>query len=251
MANTLSADVLKELAPAGKVVAAINFGNIVLAQKDPANGEPRGISADLARELARRLGVPLDFVTYDTAGKVSDAVDTGAWTICFLANEPARAAAIAFSPPYVVIEGTYLVRADSPLQRVEDVDSAGVRIAVGAKTAYDLYLTRTIRNAELVRAPDSQAALEMFVKDGLDAAAGVRQPIVRFAAGNPGLRVMDGRFMAIEQAMGVPKARQAGARYLSAFIEEMKASGFVAAGLQRSGQGDAIVAPPSPLQPGP
>jgi polar amino acid transport system substrate-binding protein len=247
MANPVPADVLNDLAPAGKVVAAINFGNIVLAQKDPATGEPRGISADLARELARRLGVPLDFVSYDTAGKVSDAVGTGAWTICFLANEPARAAEIAFTPPYVVIEGTYLVRSDSPLRRVEEVDRDGVRIAVGAKTAYDLYLTRTIRHAELVRAPDSLAALEMFLKDGLDAAAGVRQPIVRFAQAHPGLRVMDGRFMAIEQAMGVPKARQAGAGYLSAFIEEMKASGFVAAGLQRSGQGDAMVAPPSPV----
>jgi polar amino acid transport system substrate-binding protein len=248
MPNKVSADVLNDLAPAGKVVAAINFGNIVLAQKDPATGEPRGISADLAGELARRLGVPLDFVTYDTAGKVSDAVGTGAWNICFLANEPARAAEIAFTPPYVVIEGTYLVRSDSPLRRVEDVDRAGVRVAVGAKAAYDLYLTRTAKHVELVRAPDSEAAMEMFLKDGLDAAAGVRQPLVRFAQSHPGLRVMDGRFMAIEQAMGVPKARQAGARYLSAFIEEMKASGFVAAGLQRSGQADAMVAPPAAAQ---
>jgi polar amino acid transport system substrate-binding protein len=248
MLNTFSADVLSDLAPAGKLVAAINFGNIVLAQKDPISGEPRGISADLARELARRLGVPLDFVTYGTAGNVSDAVGTGAWTICFLANEPARAAVIAFTPPYVVIEGTYLVRADSPLKRVEDVDREGVRVAVGAKSAYDLYLSRTVKHAELVRAPDSEAALEMFLKDGLDAGAGVRQPLVRFAQAHPGLRVMDGRFMAIEQAMGVPKGRDAGVHYLSAFIEEMKATGFVAAGLQRSGQGDAVVAPPSPVQ---
>jgi polar amino acid transport system substrate-binding protein len=245
VANTVSADVLKDLAPAGKVVAAINFGNIVLAQKDPVSGEPRGISADLARELARRLGVPIAFVTYDTAGKVSDAVGTGAWTMCFLANEPARAAVIAFTPPYVVIEGTYLVRAASPLRRVKEVDRDGVRVAVGHKTAYDLYLTRTVKHAELVRAPDSEAALEMFLKEGLDAAAGVRQPLVRFAQAHPDLRVMDGRFMAIEQAMGVPKGRDAGARYLTAFIEEMKASGFVAAGLQRSGQGDAMVAPPA------
>ena len=245
MDDLVSPDVLKDLAPDGKLRAAINFGNIVLAQKDPSTGEPRGVSADLARELGRRLGVSVEFVTYDTAGKVSDAVGTGAWTICFLANEPARAAEIAFTAPYVVIEGTYLVRSDSPLRRVADVDRAGVRVAVGHKTAYDLYLTRTVKHAELVRAPDSAAALDMFLKDRLDAAAGVRQPLVRFAQSHPDLRVMDERFMAIEQAMGVPKDRQAGARYLRGFVEEMKASGFVAAGLRQSGQDDALVAPPS------
>jgi polar amino acid transport system substrate-binding protein len=246
--SQIPSDVLADLAPSGKVVAAINFGNIVLAQKDPVTGEPRGISVDLATELARRLGVPLDVVGYDTAGKVSDAVRTGAWTICFLANEPARAAEISFTAPYVVIEGTYLVTSNSPLRQVEDVDREGVRVAVGSKTAYDLFLTRTVKHAELVRAPDSLAALDLFLKQKLDAAAGVRQPLVRFAATHPDLRVMPGRFMAIEQAMGVPKGREAGARYLRDFVEEMKASGFVAAGLQRSGQGEAMVAPPSPVQ---
>jgi polar amino acid transport system substrate-binding protein len=248
MDTAVAPDVLSDLAPTGKLRAAINFGNMVLAQKDPATGEPRGISADLATELGRRLGVPVEFVTYDTAGKVADAAGTGAWTICFLANEPARATEIAFTAPYVVIEGTYLVRSDSPLRRVEDVDRDGVRVAVGHKTAYDLYLTRTVKHAQLVRAPDSLAALAMFLEDGLDAAAGVRQPLVRFAQSHPNLRVMDGRFMAIEQAMGVPKGREAGARYLRRFIEEMKASGFVAAGLHRSGQGDAMVAPPAPAK---
>ncbi len=247
MQPTVSPDVLKDLAPAGKLMAAINFGNIVLAQKDPVTGEPRGVSADLASELGRRLGVPVEFVSYDTAGKVADAAATGAWTVCFLANEPARAADIAFTAPYVLIEGTYLVRADSPLRRIEDVDREGVRVAVGHKTAYDLYLTRTVKHAELVRAPDSAAALQMFLDDGLDAAAGVRQPLVKFAQAHPDLRVMEGRFMAIEQAMGVPRGREAGARYLRGFIEEMKASGFVAAGLRRSGQDEALVAPPSPV----
>jgi polar amino acid transport system substrate-binding protein len=245
MDTPVSPDVLNDLAPGGKLRAAINFGNIVLAQQDPATGEPRGVSSDLARELGRRLGVPVEFVPYDTAGKVSDAVGTGAWTICFLANEPARASEIAFTAPYVIIEGTYLVRSDSPLRRVADVDRGGVRVAVGHKTAYDLYLTRTVKHAELVRAPDSAAALDMFLKDGLDAAAGVRQPLVRFAQSHSDLRVMDERFMAIEQAMGVPKGRDAGGRYLRGFIEEMKASGFVAAGLRRSGQDDALVAPSS------
>lgn len=245
MNDPVRSDALNDLAPGGKLIAAINFGNTVLAQKDSVTGEPRGISAELARELGRRLAVPVEFVTYDTAGNVSDAVATGAWNICFLANEPARAVHIAFTAPYVVIEGTYLVPTDSALQRVEDVDREGVRVAVGQKTAYDLYLTRTVKHAELVRAPSSAAALGMFMEDRLDAAAGVRQPLVRFAETHRNLRVMDERFMAIEQAMGVPKGREAGARYLHRFVEDMKASGFVAAGLQRSGQGDAMVAPPA------
>jgi polar amino acid transport system substrate-binding protein len=239
------ADVLNDIAPDGRLRAAINFGNPVLAQRDPATGEPRGISADLASELARRLGVPVEYVAYEAAGQVSDAVGTGAWTLCFLANEPARAAEITFTAPYVVIEGTYLVPTDSPLRRVQDVDRDGVRVAVGHKSAYDLYLTRTVKHAQLLRAPSSAAALDMFLNDRLEAAAGVRQPLVRFAQDHPNLRVMDERFMAIAQAMGVPKGREAGARYLRRFIEEMKASGFVAEGLRKSGQDDALVAPPS------
>jgi polar amino acid transport system substrate-binding protein len=248
MGNAISADVLNDLAPTGALRAAINFGNPVLAQKDPRSGEPRGISADLATELGRRLGVPVAFVPHDTAGKVADGVNAGVWDICFLANEPARATDIAFTAPYVIIEGTYLVRSDSRLKSVDDADRDGVRIAVGNKAAYDLYLSRTLKRAELVRAPSSEAAMQLFLDENLDAAAGVRQPLETFAAAHPGLRVMDGRFMAIEQAMGTPKARAAGARYLRAFVEEMKAAGFVAAGLARSGQGDAMVAPRSPAQ---
>jgi len=246
MQNNVPADAMKGLAPGGRLRAAINLGNPVLAQEGPAGGEPRGVSADLARELARHLGVPVDFTTFDTAGKAFEAVKAGACDVGFLANEPARAAEIAFTAPYVVIEGTYMVRADSPLRRVDEVDRAGVRIAVGSKAAYDLYLSRTLKHAELVRAPSSAAAMELFVKEGLDAAAGVRQPLVKFAAAHADLRVMDERFMAIEQAMCMPQGRAAGARYLRAFVEEMKASGFVAAGLSRSGQGDAMVAPPAP-----
>jgi len=237
-----------ELSPTGKLRAAINFGNPVLAQKDPATGEPRGVSVDLARELGRRLGVPVELVTFDAAGKVFEALKTGAWDIAFLAIDPARAAEIAFTAPYVVIEATYLVPADSPLRTIEDVDRDGVRVAVGNKSAYDLYLTRTLKRAQLVRVPTSPAAIEVFLKDKLEAAAGVKQPLLQFAKTHPNVRVMDGRFMAIEQAMGTPRGREAGARYLREFIEEMKASGFVARGLERSGQGDATVAPKAPVQ---
>jgi len=237
-----------ELAPTGKLRAAINFGNPVLAQKDPATGEPRGVSVDLARELGRRLGVPIELVTFDAAGKVFEALKKDAWDIAFLAIDPARAAEITFTAPYVVIEATYLVPADSPLRTIEDVDRDGVRVAVGNKSAYDLYLTRTLKRAQLVRVPTSPEAIDVFLKDKLEAAAGVKQPLVQFAKTHPNVRVMDGRFMAIEQAVGTPRGREAGARYLRGFIEEMKASGFVAQGLERSGQGDATVAPKAPVQ---
>ena len=240
------AAVLQQLAPIGKLRAAINLGNSVLAQTDPKTGEPKGITPDLARELARRLGVPVELVTYDAAGKVFDAAATGVWDIAFVAIEPVRAAVIEFTAPYVIIEGTYMVPKDLPLKTIADVDRPGVRIAVGPKSAYDLYLTRTIKNATLVRAAagGGKAMIDLFVNDKLEVAAGVRQPLVAYAKDHPEVRVMDGHFMEIQQAMGTPKGRTAGAAYLRAFVEEMKASGFVAEALKRSNQ-TAAVAPPA------
>ncbi|HXW24987.1 MAG TPA: ABC transporter substrate-binding protein [Xanthobacteraceae bacterium] len=247
MAQTVSPAIVNELAPTGTLRAAINFGNPVLAQKDPATGDARGVTGDLARELARRLGVPVAFVAFDTAGKVSDSATTGVWDICFLAIDPLRAQGIDFTGPYVVIEGVYIVPKDSPLQAVADVDRAGVRIAVGKGSAYDLFLTREIKRATLVRDSSSGKSLDMFLRDKLEAGAGVKQPVVAFANAHPETRVIPGRFMAIEQAMGTVKGRAAGARYLREFVEEMKASGFVAKALKASGQGDAAVAPPTPV----
>ncbi|PKU24810.1 ABC transporter substrate-binding protein [Telmatospirillum siberiense] len=236
-------EVVAALAPGGRLRAAINFGNPVLAQKDPDSGQPRGISVDLARELAKRLDVQLDFVTFDGAGKVFDALKTNAWDVAFLAIDPVRASEIEFTPPYVMIEGTYLVPADSTLTSIGDFDRSGIRIAVGRGSAYDLYLSRTLKLAQLVRAPTSAAAIGLFQSEKLEAAAGVKQPLVEAASKEPGLRVIPGRFMAIEQAMGTPRGRTAAAAYLQAFIEEMKASGFVARALAASGQDDATVAP--------
>jgi polar amino acid transport system substrate-binding protein len=243
MADGPSPDLVKELAPTGRLRTAINFGNSVLAQPDPAGGPPRGVSGELARELARRLGVGIDYITFNAAGKVFEALKESLWDVAFLAVDPVRAAGIAFTAPYVVIEGVYLVPKDSPLQAVEDVDREGVRIAVAKGSAYDLYLSRAIKHATLVRRPSGEEALEMFVRDGLEAAAGVRQPIDAFAQAHPDTRVIPGRFMAIEQAMGTVKGREAGIAYLRTFIEEMKASGFVARALAASGQGEAAVAP--------
>jgi polar amino acid transport system substrate-binding protein len=245
----VSADVLKDLAPTGKIRAAINYGNGVLAQRGPGEQEPNGVSADLARALAKRLGVPVQFVGFDAAGKVFEAlkapdIDPRKWDIAFLAIEPARAAEIAFTPPYVIIEGTYMVRKESPLKSVGDVDRAGIRIAVGPNSAYDLYLTRTLKHAQLVRAEagGGAAMIQLFLRDKLDAAAGVRQPLEDYAMTDPDVRVMSDRFMDIRQAMGTPQGRAAGAAYLKTFIEEQKASGFVADALKRSNQ-KATVAP--------
>jgi polar amino acid transport system substrate-binding protein len=248
MAQNVPPNVVKELAPNGKLRAAINFGNIVLAQRDPGGGAPRGVSGELARELAKRLGVPVEYVTFDAAGKVFDALKAGAWDVAFMAIDPVRGAEISFTGPYVVIEGAYLVPASSPLKTNEDVDREGVRIAVARGSAYDLYLTRAIKNAKLVRESSGPEALELFRKDKLEAAAGVKQPIVLYAKEHPDTRVIPGRFMVIEQAMGTPKGRDAGVQYLRAFIEEMKASGFVADALKASGQVDAAVAPPTPVK---
>lgn len=248
--SMVPADAVKDLAPAGTLRAAINYGNGVLAQRGPGEQEPRGVASDLARELARRLGVPVHFVSFDGAGKVFDALhdippDPKAWDIAFLAIEPVRAAEIAFTAPYVLIQGTYLVRKDSPYTSVTELDGAGRRIAVNLKSAYDLYLTRTLKHAELVRgdAPEAASLTAMMARDKLDAMGGVRQILEKYLAANPELRLLPDSFMDIRQAMGTKQGRSIGARYLHAFVEEMKASGFVADALKRSGQ-NATVAPP-------
>ena len=233
----------REFAPGGVLRAGINLGNPVISQPDPGGGDPNGVGPALARELAHRLGVPLKFLKYDTAGKVADAVKEGAWDVAFLAIDPARAVDIDFTDAYVHIEGTYLVRSDSPIRTPVDADREGVRIAVGHKTAYDLFLTREIKRAELVRAGSSKAAIEQFFAERLDAVAGVRQPLDAVARDKPGVRVLDESFMVIRQASGVPRGRAAAARYMTGFIEECKASGFVAEALRKSGVTDVAVAP--------
>lgn len=235
-----------EIAPTGVLRVGINLGNPVIAQKGEEGGDPKGVGAALGHEIARRLGLPVKFLTYDTAGKMADAVKEGAWDVAFLAVDPARATDIDFTAPYVHIEGTYLVRADSPFRGVADLDREGGRIAVGHKTAYDLYLTREIKRATLERGPSSGAAIDLFIAQGLDAAAGVRQPLEKYAASHHGLRVLAESFMTIRQASGVPKGRPAAAAWLAAFIEDAKRSGLVERALKESGQGDVTIAPAAP-----
>ncbi len=237
-------DALKELAPTGKLRAAINYGNGVLAQKGP-DGEPRGVSADLSRELAKRLGVPLAYVTFTAAGKAFEAAKENRIDVLFVAIEPVRAAEVEFTPPYVLIEGAYLVLKDSPAREPADLDQPGKRIAVGENSAYDLYLTRTLKHATLLRTEGGCCKnIDLFRAEKLDAAAGVRQPLTQYARQHPDVRVVDKPFQQIQQAMGTPKGRSGAAAYLRSFIEEMKANGFVADALKRSHQGDAQVAPP-------
>jgi polar amino acid transport system substrate-binding protein len=241
-----SPEILKDLAPTGKLRAALNFGNGVLVQKGP-NGEALGVTPELAAALAKRLGVPLELVNYTAAGKVFDDAARNAWDIAFIAIEPVRAAEVDFSPPYVVIQGAYMVRKDSPLKDVGELDAPGVKIGVGLGSVYDLYLTRTLKHALLVREPKGGAAggIAPFLAQNLDAAAGVREPLDAYAKDHPDVRVLPGSFEEIKQAIGTPKGRgDAGRAFLRAFIEEMKANGFVADALKRSGQ-TAPVAPPA------
>ncbi|WP_434776413.1 transporter substrate-binding domain-containing protein [Pseudomonas oryzihabitans] len=239
---TPSSAVLADLAPQGALRTAINYGNPVLAQRG-ADGQPAGVSAALARALAERLGMPVQFSTYDAAGKVFAALEEDAWDLAFLAIEPVRAAQIDFSHPYVIIEGTYLLRDADPAQGVAELDRAGRRIAVGQGAAYDLYLSRTLTQAELVRAPTSAAAVDWFVDQGLDAAAGVRQPLEAYARAHAGYRVLADSFTEIRQAMAVPKGRSAGAAFVRDFLDEQIRNGFVARELAASGQSEARVGP--------
>jgi polar amino acid transport system substrate-binding protein len=235
--------IVRALAPTGVLRAALNFGNSVLAQRREGSDEPAGVSADLAQEVGERIACPVRFLPYETAGDVAKSATDGVWDIAFLAIDPHRADTIGFTEPYVAIEGTYVVRSPSALRSVADVDRPGVRIAVGAGSAYDLFLSRSIRNAEIVRAPGSGAALDMFWNDGIEVGAGVRQPLEKFAAEHPGLRVFDEAFMAIRQAIAIPKGREVALPYLEDFLREMKASGFVASALAQSGHGEVTIPP--------
>jgi polar amino acid transport system substrate-binding protein len=232
-----------ELTPTGKLRAAINYGNPVLAKRGLSG--PEGVSVDLAREAARRLGVSIELVTFPAAGKVVEAVKAKEVDLAFVAIDPVRGADADYTAPYVVIEGAYLVRGDSPLHANGEVDRTGTRIAVGRGSVYDLFLTRELKNATIVRAPTSPEVVNEFLAQKLDVAAGVKQQLEMDAKRvGGGVRLLPGHFMVIEQAMAVPKGRKAAQAWLSGYIEEMKASGFVADALKRHRIEGAAVAPP-------
>jgi polar amino acid transport system substrate-binding protein len=230
-------------APTGTLRAVINLGNPILAGRDAA-GKAAGVSVDLAAEFARRLGVQIELVVVDTAAQSVEAVVAEHADIGFFAIDPLRGEHIAFTNAYVLIEGCYLVQQDSPLRANEEVDAAAHRVVVGKGSAYDLYLTRTLQHAQILRAPSSQTVVATFLEEGADVAAGVRQQLEADARRLGGLRLLGERFMVIRQAMGLPKSRgPEAAAYLTGFVEEMKAGGFVAAALARHGIEGASLAP--------
>ena len=240
----IPASIVQAFTPTGRLRASINLGNPILAGLDPATGGAKGVSIDLARAFAERLGVELDLVVFDTAGKSVDAVAAEQADIGFFAIDPKRGEHIRFTGPYVLIEGCYMVREDSPLQANEEVDRAGTRLVVGRGSAYDLFLSREIRNAQIVRADSSPAVVQHFVDSGAEVAAGVKQQLEQDAARRGGMRLLPGRFMVIRQAMGCPRSRgEEAAAALAGFVEEMKAAGFVAQALARHGIEGASVAP--------
>ena len=246
MTPSVPENVRAEMAPGGVLRAGINLGNVTVVQKDPASGELRGVGPNLARELARRLGARVEFVTYDSAAKMAEAVKQGAWDVAFLAVDPQRASDIGFSAPYMQIEATYLVRADSAFRKPADLDRKGVRIASANNSAFDLWMQRNLKNAERVLAADSTANIEMFLRQrDIDAAAGIRNKLVQASQAHAGYRVMEENFSVVGQAAGVPRRREAAARYLHEFIEDTKASGFVDRQLKDSKVADASVAPPA------
>lgn len=240
-----TAAILRAFTPTGRLRASINLGNPVLAYSS-TGGTPGGVSVDLARELARVLGADLELITFDAAGKSVEAVSAEQADFGFFAIDPARGAQIAFTAPYVLIEGFYMVKEASPVRTNADVDVATNRVVVGKGSAYDLYLTRALQHAQIVRAPTSGAVVSQFLATGAEVAAGVKQQLEADGARTGGVRLLDQRFMVIEQAMGLPKSRGlAAAAFLARFVEDMKASGFVAAALKRHGIEGALVAPPT------
>ncbi|MBF4163526.1 transporter substrate-binding domain-containing protein [Nocardioides acrostichi] len=230
-----------DLAPMGVLRASINLGNPVLARGSAQ--DPGGVTVDLAREVGGRLGLPVELVCFDAARKSLEAMTAGDADICFLAIDPAREAEVAFTAPYVVIEGVFVVPADSAVQTLADIDRSGVRIGVKRGSAYDLYLTRTLQHADVVR---GEEGVDVFLDEELDVAAGIRQPMTAFVQERADVRLFDERFMQIQQAVGTTKSRRPETvAFLRATVENLKVNGFVSEALRRSGQADAAVAAPA------
>ena len=234
---------MKDLTPTGKLRVGVNLSNFLLVQRNP-DGTIRGIVPDLAEELARRLGVAAELRKYEKVGEVADGAKKGEWDVAFIGAEPQRAAEIDFTAPYVEIEATYLVPAGSPIKSIADVDRKGVRIAVADRSAYHLWLTRNIKHATLVTAAGIEASYQVFVKDKLEVLAGLKPRLMEDVAKLAGSKILDGRFTAVQQAIGTPKGRPEGAAYLRKFAEDVKASGLVAQLIARHGiRGLSVAAP--------
>jgi polar amino acid transport system substrate-binding protein len=249
MAAEITPATRSEMVPTGTLRVGLNHGNFLLVAPGSKGPEPRGVAPDVARELGRQLGAPVEFVSFDTAGALADSVRTGAWDVAFLGAEPQRANEITFTGAYLEIPSTYLVPAGSPIRSVADVDRDGVRIAVAAQSAYGLFLERTIKHARLVLTSGLDASFKTFVAEKLDALAGLKPRLLIDVEKLPGARILDGQFTAVQQAIGTPRGRVSAAQHLRAFVEEVKASGFVAAAIARNAVKGVSVAPAAPAPP--
>ena len=234
-----------ELAPTGVLRAGINLSNFLLVTGRSASGDPEGVSPDMARAIAAELGVPVKYVPFKTPGELGDQAGQNVWDIGLIGAEPQRAEKIAFSAAYVEIEATYMVPADSPIKSIADVDKKGVRIAVSARSAYDLWLVNNIKNATLVQVSGLDAAYEKFMSDKLEVLAGLRPGLLKDVTKAPGLKILDGKFTAVQQAVGTAKANLAGAAFLAEFVEKAKKSGLVAELIKRHNVKGLSVAPPA------
>jgi polar amino acid transport system substrate-binding protein len=243
MTSQISPDTQKDLAPSGKLRVGLNYGNFLLVLRDLPDGTPQGIAPDLARELAKRLEMGVEFVKFDAAGKLADGVKSRAWDVAFLGNEPQRAAEIDFSPAYLETPVTYLGPADSSIRSLDEVDKKGVRIAVADKSAYHLFMMRELKNAELVSADGIEGSYKLFVESKLDALAGLMPRLLTDQQKIPGSRILEGQLTAVQQSIGAPKGREAAARYLKEFAADVKKSGFVAGLIERHKVPGVSVAP--------
>jgi polar amino acid transport system substrate-binding protein len=236
-------DAKQELAPGGKLRVGLNYGNFLLVLKDNPDGSPRGIAPDLGRELGKRLGVPVEFVKFAQAGQLADGVRDGKCEVGFLGAEPQRANEIAFTKAYLEIPVTFLVPAGSKIRSIQDVDQEGVRISVSARSAYDLYLSRTLKKAQLVRAEGIDGSYDLFVREKMDVLAGLKPRLVSDAEKLPGSRVLDGQVTGVQQAVGVPKKNESAAKFTREFVEDVKKSGLVAKTIEKHGVKGVTVAP--------
>ena len=243
MTKQISPAARTELAPTGKLRVGLNYQNFLLVLKDAPDGTPTGIAPDLARELATRAGLPIEYVRFDAAGKLADAVKSGAWDVAFLGAEPQRAGEITFSGAYLEIPVTFLVPAGSSIKNIQEIDAEGVRVAVSEKSAYDLYLSRSVKHARLVRVQGIEASFKLFLDQKLEALAGLKPRLVADSEALPGSRILEGQITAVQQSIGVPRGRSEAAKYVREFADDIKASGLVARTIDRHRVRGVSVAP--------
>jgi len=239
----LTPAVRADLAPTGTLRAGINYGNFILATKDKVTGESSGVAIDLMQDLARRLGVPAEIVAYDSVAAMGDAAPTNAWDIAFLGSDPQREKLMSFTPAYLEIDATYLVPSASPLRTADEVDREGVRVAAPARANFELFLSRNLKHAQLVSTRGAEAAFDLLVTGKVDALAGLKQGLLDLHGKLPGSRILDGRFMGVQQSIAVPKGRDAGLAYLRRVVEDAKRSGLIARAIGRTGVHGVSVAP--------